>query len=231
MKNKKSTQIIQSFATGIMLLDIIIRAKKPLSFNEIQELSSLKTSNLYKYLATLIEAELLEKKDSLFIVGPTFSIWKNDMSESTLIDKLTLHLKDFSQLTNLTALIAIPTVEGPLITHIHQATFGVNIGAQIGHHLPLHSSTGMIQQAFDNTQSHVNNLVPPKDLQQVRKNKFIQLDEPLVSHISSCSLPILVENDLTCMLTFVGFTPSIPTNQEDAMIQSCIHLVEEIIEK
>jgi IclR family transcriptional regulator, acetate operon repressor len=50
---------------------------------------------------------------------------------------------------NLTIFLAVPSKNGPLVSYILSADYGINIGAQIGTHLPLSSSTGVVFSAFE----------------------------------------------------------------------------------
>lgn len=230
MNQEKNNQIIQSFASGISLLDLIIRKNRPLTFHEIQNISQFKTSNLYKYLATLVENDLLKKENNVFTLGPKFTLWQNTLSSNpkNLTEKIIERLKKFSIITCLTTLISVPTADGPLVSHIEQVDYGVNIGTQIGQHLPLESSTGLIQLAFDSRLKTALKDSLKVKLQLAKEHKFVQLDEPLIAHISSCSVPIFEKNSLICMLTFVGFSPLIPVEKNDEKITACLQIIEEI---
>ncbi len=233
MIKQQNNTIIQSLATGIELLDAIIHQDKPLKFTEIQELSNLKTSNLYKYLSTLTEANLIQKnsKENTFSTGPKLLEWQQSIASHRvpLIDELILQLEHLSKLTDLTALIAIPSPEGPIVSGIHHAQYGVNIGAQMGSYLPLASSTGIVQAAFDTNFS--KNISEPMVLQKIVNTKkafFTKYKEPLVQYISSCSMPIIVNEQLVAILTLVGFTPLIPEGREDEKIVKCLEFIQSL---
>ena len=52
MNNEKSPAMIGSLQVGMGVLDIIASQTHPLKFTEIQELTQITKSNLYKYLNT-----------------------------------------------------------------------------------------------------------------------------------------------------------------------------------
>lgn len=219
MEKATNQQIIQSFAAGISLLELIIQQQKPLNVHEIQALSNMKTSNLYKYLNTLTAKGLLEKNDTHYTVGATLFHWNSLLAakSQSLLERVSQKLEMISTQTGLTALIAVPTVKGPLVTTIFSAHYGVNIGAQIGQYLPEKSSSSLIQQAFE--------------APLVMKEPFVHASEPLVSHISSCSMPIREHEQLVGMLTLVGFDPLIPKKSTDEKIQFCQQLLQSLAAK
>lgn len=208
MEKASNQQIIQSFATGISLLELIIQQQKPLNVHEIQALSNMKTSNLYKYLNTLTAKGLLEKNDTHYTVGSTLFHWNSLLTAQAqpLLERVSQKLEMISTQTGLTALIAVPTANGPLVTTIFSAHYGVNIGAQIGQYLPEKSSSSLAQQ----------------------KESFVHAKEPLIAHISSCSMPIHENEQLVGMLTLVGFDPAVPKVATDEKIRFCQHFLAAI---
>ncbi len=53
MNKPKNTSMIQSLQIGFQIVDLIAEQDHPLKFTDIQELSGITKSNLYKYLNTL----------------------------------------------------------------------------------------------------------------------------------------------------------------------------------
>lgn len=137
------------------------------------------------------------------------------------------YLKKISKKTGLTALLAVPSAGGPLVSYISDALYGINIGAQIGTNLPLGSSTGVIFASFRNelvknwldseraklNEEQLKEL--DKELETARKSYFASKIEPLVSHVSSFSVPILnYEQELLGAITIVGYTETVPTSPD-----------------
>ena len=71
MSNDKSNAMIQSLQVGMSIVDIISSNEQPLKFSEIQELTQITKSNLYKYLNTLTHLQLLhrDKKSGTYTLG------------------------------------------------------------------------------------------------------------------------------------------------------------------
>ncbi len=55
----KTGTTIQSLQIGLGILDLVAKQEKPLKFTDIQELTQITKSNLYKYLNTLTQLGLL----------------------------------------------------------------------------------------------------------------------------------------------------------------------------
>lgn len=228
MSQKKYTTI-QSLQTGLQLLELIIKQKKPLKFIEIQQLTEMTKSNLYKYLTTFTQLEYLNKDP----ITHTYSIGHKLIEVGTIVQNNTSiieianpYMAAFTKQTGLTALIALPTHEGPFIKKIWSVTYGINIGAQQGTILPLVSSTGLITAAFGQP-SEINewiqnNIVASEkklllaELTKAKKQGYISKSEPLVQHISSCSIPILnSEGILIAAITVVGYKNIINESQQE----------------
>ena len=59
MEVVKSNSMIQSLQIGIGILEVIAEQNRPLKFVEIQELTGLTKSNLYKYINTFVHSQML----------------------------------------------------------------------------------------------------------------------------------------------------------------------------
>ncbi|WKB36083.1 helix-turn-helix domain-containing protein [Terrilactibacillus sp. S3-3] len=59
MEVRKKGLTIQSLQIGIDIIDVISKQGKPLKFTDIQQLTQMTKSNLYKYLNTLVQTGLL----------------------------------------------------------------------------------------------------------------------------------------------------------------------------
>ena len=151
MNNEKNPAMIGSLQVGMGVLDIIASQTRPLKFTEIQELTQITKSNLYKYLNTLTHLELLhkDKKTGAYTLGPKMIAYgMAAIGQQELVAQVTPYLQESSRYTSLTTLLAVWTHSGPVIASIHSASTGLNIGAQIGTRLPILSSSGKIFSAF-----------------------------------------------------------------------------------
>ncbi|OMP66003.1 IclR family transcriptional regulator [Domibacillus epiphyticus] len=236
MDTNKPMPVIGSLQTGIQIIDTLIEQDRPLKFTEIQELTGITKSNLYKYLNTLTMLGLLyrDKKKGTFSLGSKLIEYGNAaIGSENVISRVTPYLKDISRHTQLTALLSVWTHDGPVIANIWSASYGLNIGAQIGTKLPLLSSAGKMMAAFQQSPdvnewkiSELKNLTDDKkerferELDTIRNTYFSYAGEPLVDHVSSFSVPILnYKKELVGAITVVGFNQLIPEHPETDISQ------------
>lgn len=244
MTTKNKVSVIQSLQVGLNILDVLAEQKEPLKFTDIQNLTSMTKSNLYKYLSTLCEFGVIHRNPmtNTYSLGQKLIHLGNiALGQSSIIEIVIPYLKKINDNTSLTALLAIPSVNGPLITYISSADYGVNIGAQIGTTLPLSSSTGIIYSAFPNSQmiSWVEEEASKLDEDALQKHEsykenarklfFASKIEPLVEHVSSYSVPILNFNkDLIGAITVVGYTEIVPKSADQPIGQYVLDISKQI---
>lgn len=245
MNNEKSPAMIGSLLMGMGVLDIIASQTHPLKFTEIQELTQITKSNLYKYLNTLTHLELLykDKKTGAYTLGPKMIAYgMAAIGQQELVTRVSPFLQESSRYTSLTTLLAVWTNSGPVIASIASTTTGLNIGAQIGTRLPILSSSGKIFSAFQSPsiveewkQSELQTI--PEHQKEILKQEedMIQSQmiafakEPLVTHVSSASVPILnYNNELIGCLTLVGFSEIVPKQPKDPFSQYLLQLSRDI---
>ena len=246
MKEKqKNLPIIQSLQTGLQLLDLVSEHNQSLKFTEIKELSGITKSNLYKYLNTLTQLNLLQrdKKQNTYSLGSKLIEYGIcAIGSQDVIGQVAPYLQEISRKTYLTTLLSVWTYEGPVIANIRNVNYGLNIGAQIGTRLPLMSSAGKIFSVFrtgkDTKEWRLKELHKSSDLtrksfeeeqERIRLNYFSYANEPLVDNVSSFSVPLLdYKTDLLGTLTVVGFTTIIPENPESEIGKYVLECANEI---
>ncbi|RHW40088.1 IclR family transcriptional regulator [Lysinibacillus yapensis] len=244
MTTKNKVSVIQSLQVGLKLLDVLAEQKEPLKFTDIQNLTSMTKSNLYKYLSTLCEFGAVYRNPvtNTYTLGQKLIKLGNiAMGQSSIIELVIPYLKKINENTNLTALLAIPSVNGPLVTYISSADYGINIGAQIGTTLPLSSSTGIIYSAFPNAHlqewlENEKSKMTKAELQtfeyekeNARKRFFASKIEPLIEHVSSFSVPILnFSDELIGAITIVGYTEIVPKAAEHPTGQIVLEIAQQV---
>lgn len=246
MTKKSKVSVIQSLEIGLNILELLANEKEPLKFSDIQNLTSMTKSNLYKYLSTLHQFGMIYRDpqtNSYSLGQKLIKLGNIALGQSSLIEIVIPYFKKINEQTKLTALLAIPSIQGPLITYISSPDYGINIGAQIGTTLPLTSSTGVVYSAFDN--SEVENWMKAEikkfnttelqlhqnEAEKTRKVFFASKTEPLVEHVSSFSVPILNYNkDLICAITIVGYTDIVPKTVDNPISSYVIQIAKEISE-
>ena len=245
MNPEKNTTMIGSLQIGLGIVDIIANQNQPLKFTEIQEITKITKSNLYKYLNTLIHLNILykDKNSGAYSLGSKIiSYGMAAIGQQDLIAKVTPFLKESSLQTSLTTLFALWTNSGPVVANISNANSGLNIGAQIGTQLPVLSSSGKIFSTFDSPsiieewkQAEFQLLTADEKTTFLKEEEAIRLQrisfskEPLVSHVSSASVPIFNHNkDLLGCITLVGFSEIVPKQVKDEYSQYLLNLSNEI---
>lgn len=240
----KKQATIQSLQNGLFILEMIANEKRPLKFTEIQQLTKMTKSNVHKYLATLTLQGFLHKNQEhqTYQLGTKIMELASSENRASIVDVAAPYVKAFTQLNGITALIALPTEDGPLIKNIWSVTYGINIGAQNGTTLPLYSSTGVIFFAFEKGNLMQNWLQQSlasldkntrrkiiEEKPKIRAEKFVLKSEPLVAHISSCSVPIFnSKHQLVAAITAVGIHGAMPKTVDDPIAQQMIQLAHDI---
>lgn len=234
---------IQSLEIGLKLLETIATHKEPLKFSEIQNITSMTKSNLYKYLTTLHDFGAIQRNpDNTYSLGhKLIKLGNIAQGQSPLVEVVMPYLKNISEETGLTALLAVPSAGGPLVSYISDTLYGINIGAQIGTNLPINTSTGVVcatfrndllQPWFDSELSKLNEDGQKQlllDMEMTRKLYYASKTEPLVSHVSSFSVPILnYEEQLLGAITIVGYTKTVPNNENHPTSQYIMNIGMEI---
>lgn len=240
-----SSTTIGSLTIGIQIIDAVAQSDLPLKFSDIQELTGISKSNLYKYLNTLTQTGLLyrDQKRGAYSLGYKFLEYGSAaLQNADFIGRLTPYFKEISKLTNMTTLLATWVNDGPIITNIWNTNFGLNIGGQVGTKLPLSSSSGKIFAAFANSLEITNWIEREQqtidgfdiagfqhELKKIRDQRFTYAYEPLVRHVSSIGFPILNFNkELVGSFSVVGFTEDVPSDFDSAIIQQILSLSNEM---
>lgn len=238
---------IQSLRIGLNILEILALEKEPLKFIDIQNLTAMTKSNLYKYLSTLSQFGLIYRNPhtNAYTLGHKLvQLGNAALSQSSLIEVAIPYIKKIVDKTNLTVLLAVPSKNGPLISYILSPDYGINIGAQMGTHLPLDSSSGVVFSAFEKdllmNEWKEEELLKfnERKLQQFLAEKekarglfFASKMEPLIKHVSSFSVPILnFNNELICAITIVGITETVPNSADHPTGQYVLNVAKEISE-
>ncbi|MFJ8065462.1 IclR family transcriptional regulator [Psychrobacillus sp. NPDC096426] len=238
-------RIIQSLQTGLGLLEMIAKERKPMKFTDIQHLSNMTKSNLHKYLTTFIQSGFLYRDPVTYtykLGNKLVEIGNVAQGDTSIIKIADPYMKAFTEETGLTALIAIPSLEGPLVKEIWSVTYGIDIGAQNGTTLPLISSTGYIFYAFkdgiqqikwiDQSNKTLLNQTQHaflQEIEQVKEQLFVAKTEPLKEHISSCSVPVFnFQQELIAAITAVGYKNLIPNNHHHPTAQKMLVLSQKL---
>jgi len=240
LKITKDGSTIQSLQIGIGIIDVVINNGKPMKFVEIQEKTKMTKSNLYKYMNTLTQLGILirENLTGLYHLGPKLIQYGSSaIGSQDVIELITPYLQTISAHSNCSVLLAVGTTNGPIIASIRSPGHTLNIGAQIGTLLPKNSSSGKIFNVFYNKLITENWRIvsepsmtgEDKEFHRIAEEKIAFAKEPLISSISSTSIPILsYSNELVGIITVVGFTPDIPTDSSQPLSKYLSEIQQEL---
>ncbi|MBM4762952.1 IclR family transcriptional regulator [Bacillus sp. B15-48] len=232
MKIEKSNTMIQSLQIGISIIDLISSKDTPMRFADIQEETGITKSNLYKYLNTLTQLDLLyrDKQTNLYQLGSKLiqygmsAIGHNDVTK-----RVTPFLQEISAYTSCTVLFSVWTHNGPVTAKIWSSNHALNIGAQLGSILPPSSSVGKIFTTFlregeteewRGKEGKGHYQLTEQEIANIKKNKISFAKEPLVPSISSTSIPIFdFSEELIGAIAVIGFSETIPSTPSEPISQ------------
>lgn len=215
MADKKSKDYIQSLDTGIKILNVLQKSKSPMKFSEIQQITSITKSNLYKYMNTLANNELVYRNPATGEYHLGNQLIQLGMSAMGNLDSLAIvtpYLQEIGRHNNNTVLYSVITRRGPVVTKIWHAEGILNIGAQIGTVLPPKSSSGKIFAVFfDETQKEYED----EELNKIHNQQIAFAAEPLIPTISSVSFPVFTFNkELEGIISVIGVKDNLPDSVE-----------------
>lgn len=241
IKIEKSNSTIQSLQIGIAIVELIYKNGSPMRFTEIQDATGITKSNLYKYLNTLTQLDLLyrDKETNMYILGSRLiqygmaAIGQNDLTM-----RVAPYMQKISTYTSCTVIFSVWTYKGPVTAKIWSSNHTINIGAQIGSILPPSSSAGKIFTVFLD-QNQTQNWREDKSLtsyemsktefEEIKQTKIAFAKEPLVPSISSASIPLFnYHNELIGVIGVVGFNESVPTSPHDPISKYLLDCHKEI---
>src|SRR5690625_4814788 len=240
MEPKKSRNTIQSLKIGLSIIDVIVSEKRPLGIAEIQEQTQITKSNLYKYLNTLIQDDLIYRNEQtgLYHLGTKLIQYgMAAMENKDIVATITPYLQSISSYTKSSVIFAVPTYNGPVIVKIRRSNQILSIGAELGTLLPPNSATGKVFHMFSNdsmvdTWKKIHERVINGDkveFQKIKTEKIAFANEPLIPQVSSVAIPIFsFNNELVGIITVVGFSSDVPQTISEPISQYLQEMQEEI---
>ncbi|WP_249872344.1 IclR family transcriptional regulator [Oceanobacillus saliphilus] len=222
METKRSKDTIQSLKTGLSIIEAIVAENRPLRIIEIQEKTQITKSNLYKYMNTLVNENLIfrEQETGMYHLGSRLIQYgMAAIGNQDVIAITAPYLQKICSETNHSVIFALPTFDGPVIAKIFRPHQTLNIGAEIGTLLPPNSSAGKIFDVFstklmvENWRRKYNfsNDETSVESEEIKTEKIAFATEPLIAEISSVAIPIIsFNNELVGIVTLVGFSSEIP---------------------
>lgn len=240
----KQKPTIQSLQVGFTIIDVIADYGRPIPVKEIHERTKISKSNLYKYLNTLTLLGVVYKdKAGRYTLGSRMIDYvMKAVNQENIIERLIPAMQEINRKCSESVALQIWTQNGPMVVHVLNSNRLMNLSAQIGTYMPIHSAAGKIFASFmDDAQvqhwkeQEFKHLTPQEieHLEQefidIRKNHISFAKESMVPNVSSISIPILnFRSQLLAAITIVGFQQTIPLNIEHPLCQYLIRKGKEI---
>lgn len=247
MTKTEQTQKVKSLQVGFSIIDFVARSPKPVRFNDIHHETKVTKSNLYKYLNTLTDLNVLYRDEETGLYSGGTALIEYGMTtinNDNVIEKVTPYLEKINILTGVTTLLTTWTRNGPIIAKMINSRDGLNLGGQVGTILPVNSAGGKLFAAFmdgplakkwkeaetkrftddDITQLH-------NDLQFIQKNNIAFAHEALAPFVYSSAIPFFnYNNEIVGAIVIVGFENSIPKDINSSLSKKLIDFSKQISE-
>jgi DNA-binding IclR family transcriptional regulator len=241
----KNGTTIQSLQIGLSIVEIVAKSEKPLKFTDIQEISQITKSNLYKYLNTLTQLGLLyrDKDSGAFVLGSKLIEYgMSAVNQENVMDRIQPYLYEINKELQETVLFNSWTNGGPMVIRVVSSNHTLNIGAQIGTYLPYYSSSGKICAAFmephiisDWKEQYYREITEQQrieldeEIQSIQKTKLAFTREPLVPSVSSIAFPILNYNKkFLGVIAIVGFSEYLSNGHDPEKMNYIMAKMKEI---
>mgnify|MGYP001176799523 CR=1 FL=1 len=236
---------IQSLQTGLEIIDLIASQQRPMNLNEIHHHTKMTKSNLYKYLNTLTDLGLLyrEKSKGLYMLGS--KLIKYGMvaiDRENLVERIDPFLQEINYTCRETVILSVWTHDGPISVKIINGNRRINISANLGGQLPIHSATGKIFAAFqdgDEVQLWIDKETAlytteekerlNRELEQIKRDHIAFAKDAFFPQVYSVSIPVFnFEEKLVAAITLVGFENSMPKDKGEPLSQCLFEMKDEI---
>jgi DNA-binding IclR family transcriptional regulator len=143
---------INSVEIGIRILEIVVELKTPSSLKNITELSDMSTSQVHRYLSSLVNCGLLrqEANSGLYDLGlKSLNIGLSALSRIDPISIISSATHYFSRQLGHTCLLSIWSINGPIIINWFSGSPPVYTTLTIGSVMPVTTSaTGKVFMSF-----------------------------------------------------------------------------------
>lgn len=223
MEDKK--QGIQSIEIGVLLLQLVAAAERPISITELAKLCETSKSKLYRYLNSFVSTGMLAKNaDSKYVLGREILRLglkaSNDIKIGDIAQPYLLNLKEKF---NETCALSVFDENGPFFLSWEESTRPINIGIRVGSkvsftdsavgkvffsYLPESITDPLITKELDNDIQAINDF--KSILPTIRKNGYGYTVGTIVQGISAVAAPIFDRsNAIVGVISVVGLSNSI----------------------
>lgn len=142
--------IIPNLAKGVGVLRLLSEHPTGLSALQIEQLTHLPRTTVFRILKTLVAEGLVCKRDNQFTTGPgLLEIGLNVLNQIDIRSLAVPILQELTQETGMTSHLAVPSGRRSLILEVCDCSGPVRVASRAGSAVDLHcSSTGKVFLAF-----------------------------------------------------------------------------------
>ncbi len=244
---------VQSFETGLKILEILLQSNQPMMLKEISEAAQMHPAKVHRYLVSLIRAQFaIQNQNGHYVLSShalgmiLHAIRDYDQVQSGLPHVLSLYqeLKECVQISRWSAL-------GPLITHFFEPISPISLSAKVGAIMPMvNSATGrvfasflpenivrpMMEQEWETAKNNNAALKPSSwdefapIKEKILKDKMCIVKGDFVSGINALSAPVLdTQGNIIYVITCLGLAEKITPNLDGPQVQALRHTIKKIM--
>lgn len=219
-ENRK--QGIQSIEVGVMILQFVAAAERPITITELAELCETSKSKLYRYLNSFVRTGMLIKdQDSRYVLGSEIlRLGLKASNDIKIVDIAQPYLMHLKEKFNETSGLAILGEEGPFFVSWEESAGPINIGIKVGSTIGItNSAIGKVFASYlsgtiidklilkelgEDTQA----ITEFKDnLQSIRENGYGYTVDTLIQGINAIATPIFDRNNILIgVISVVGLS-------------------------
>lgn len=248
MSEEKASQGIQSIELGFRILKCLEEARQPLSITELCKRLGMSGSKIHKYLVSFCRVGMLQQNenDSRYFLGPqliTFGMVA--LEKMDIVTVATPYLLDIKRQLNETVALSIWGDNGPYFVKWEQSNRLVNIGINVGSHVPLtNSATGKVFTAYKNRadtkeflqrelqEGSIDLTEFENELDTVRNQEYAFTNGGLIPGIAAVSAPIFnYMGEIAAAVTIVGSIGLVGTEASSPTVQVLKQASRKITEK
>lgn len=243
---------VQSFETGLKILEILLQSNQPMMLKEISEAAQMHPAKVHRYLVSLIRAQFaIQNQNGHYVLSShALSMMLHAIRDYDQVQSGMSHIMSFYQDVKECVQISRWSALGPLITHFFEPISPISLSAKVGAIMPLViSATGRVfasympeniirpmmdkewQAAKDNNAvlkpSSWDEFVPIKD--KILKDKICIVKGDFVSGINALSAPVLdAQDNIIYVITCLGPADKIASTLDGPQVQALRQTIQQI---
>lgn len=142
---------VQSFETGLKILEILLQANQPMMLKEVAEVAEMHPAKVHRYLVSLIRAQFAIQNDNgrYALSSHALGLMLNAIRDHDYVQNTMQHVLYFYQEVGECVQISRWSALGPLITQFFEPSSPISLTAKVGAIMPMvNSATGRVFASF-----------------------------------------------------------------------------------